>query len=444
MAFKDLREFIQALQARGDLKLINGASPELEIGGVSQIAAESPQSPALLFDSIGGFAVGQRVLTNVIASKARERLVFGISEELSDKDALHLLKEKLAHYQPIAPVKTSDAPIRQNSLTGDQLDLGKLPWLRWYEGEREPCHYDAVIATRRPDSAKLQILSANLSPVGRDTLTLRGAAIGAANWSDGKACPVAIVLGHEPALLAAALLTATAPNADYGLAGYLRGAPVEIIDGESSGLPIPAAAEIVLEGVIEPRANADQERPETAGATVKVQRACFRDDPIVIGNAPFFDAYHGVLASGAASLWRELERMGIANIVAVNRRAWGVTILAIKQAADGDVQRTAKALMESSAGRDMRYAVIVDDDIDPYNLEKVFWAIVTRYEAQQAVQILRRLQGDAGTAAAPGSVVIIDGCRPFRWLDKFPRTTDISEELMRKTVEKWGKVLERR
>jgi 3-polyprenyl-4-hydroxybenzoate decarboxylase len=92
----------------------------------------------------------------------------------------------------------------------------------------------------------------------------------------------------------------------------------------------------------------------------------------------------------------------------------------------------------------MRYAVIVDDDIDPYNLEKVFWAIVTRYEAQQAVQILRRLQGDAGTAAAPGSAVIIDGCRPFRWLDKFPRTTDISEELMRKTVEKWGKVLERR
>ena len=169
-----------------------------------------------------------------------------------------------------------------------------------------------------------------------------------------------------------------------------------------------------------------------------MQRISFRDDPIAIGNAPFLNAYHGVLASGAASLWQELERMGVANIVAINRRAWGVTILAIKQAADGDVQRAAKALMESSAGRDLRYALIVDDDIDPYNLEKVFWAIVTRYEAQQAVQILRRLQGE------PGSAVIIDGCRPFRWIDKFPRTTDISAELMKTTLEKWGKVLERR
>jgi UbiD family decarboxylase len=275
-------------------------------------------------------------------------------------------------------------------------------------------------------------------------LTLRGAAIDAKIWPDDKAYPAAIALGHEPALLAAALLGATAAHADYGLAGYLRGAPVEIIDGESTGLPILAAAEMVLEGVIEARANADQKRPETTGATMKVQRVYFRDDPIVIGNAPFFGAYHGVLASGAAPLWHELERMGVASIVAVNRRPWGVTILAIKQAADGDVQRTAEALMESSAGRDLRYAVIVDDDIDPYNLEKVFWAIVTRYEAQQAVQILRRLQGKAGPTAAPGSAVIIDGCRPFRWLDKFPRTTDISEELMKKTVEKWGKVLERR
>ena len=257
MAFKDLRVFIQALQARRDLKLIKGASPELEIGGISQIAAESAQSPGLLFDSIGGFAVGQRVLTNVIASKARERLVFGMSEELSDKDALHLLKEKLDHYQPIAPVQASEAPIRQNSLAGDRLDLAQLPWLRWYESERERCHYDAVVATRRPDSAKLQISRANLLPLSRDTLILRGAAIGAKIRSDDEARPVAIALGHDPALLATALLRATAVNADYGLAGFLRGAPVEIIDGESSGLPIPAHAEIVLEGVIEPRANAD-------------------------------------------------------------------------------------------------------------------------------------------------------------------------------------------
>jgi len=443
MSFKDLREFIQVLQQRGELKTIDGASAELEIGGVSQIAAESPQCPALLFDSIDGFARGRRVLTNVVANKARERLACGISEELSDKDALLALKEKLKQCQPIAPVQASQAPIRQNSLTGNQIDLGKLPWLRWHEGERDRCHHDAVVISRDPGSARVEMTSADFTLIDRDTIEARvqpfnGEPVWQRYWAAGKPCPVAISLGHEPGLLAAAVIGAPDRNSDYGLAGWLRGGAIEVIDGEHTGLPIPAAAEIVLEGELAPAVSGDQSDGKSIGARVKIQRVNFREEPILIGNSPLFGANHGVLVSRAASVWNELERMGIANIVAINQRPWGVTILAIKQLAEGDVQRVAKALLESSAVHNLRYGVIVDDDIDPYTLEKVFWAIVTRYEAQQALQIVRR------PLAAPGSAAIIDGCRPFRWIDKFPRTTDISEELMQKTVEKWGKVLERR
>lgn len=451
MPFKDLREFIHVLQARGELKTIGGASADLEIGGVSQIAAESPQCPALLFDSISGFTPGQRVLTNLMANKARERLVFDISEELSDKDALQTLQDKLKQYQPIPPVKTGQAPVRQNSLTGNQIHLKQLPWLRWHDGDGEPCHYGAVVVTREPGSNHIGIASADFAFIDGDKLEARracasSAAVWQKYWANGRPCPVAISLGHEPSLLAAALVNSPATNWGYDFAGWLRGAPVEVIDGDHTSLPIPATAEVVLEGELLPAVSGDQAGAKASGPTVKVQRLYCRDEPILIGNSPFLDATHGVLASSAASLWTELERMGIANIVAVNQRAWGVTILAIKQRADGDVQRAAQALMESSAGPNLRYAMIVDDDIDPYNLEKVFWAIATRYEAQQALQIVRRPRGEAcaSNRPAPGSAAIIDACRPFRWIDRFPRTTDISAELMKKTVEKWGKLLERR
>ena len=160
---------------------------------------------------------------------------------------------------------------------------------------------------------------------------------------------------------------------------------------------------------------------------------------------------HGVLASRAAYLWNELDDLGVANIIAVNHRPWGATIVSIKQLDAGHVKRVARALMESSAGRNLRFAIIVDEDIDPYNLEKVFWAIATRYEPEYALDIARRLRGDSvvaeegGSAAThTGSAAIIDACRPYRWMDKFPRTTDISEELVKKTVEKWGKIFAQR
>ena len=113
MPSKDLREFIRALQDSGGIKTIEGASCELEIGGVTQIAADSAKCPALLFDAIEGFPKGHRVLTNVLANKARERLVFGVAQELSDKEALRSWKEKLKQPKPISPAQAKLTPVKE-------------------------------------------------------------------------------------------------------------------------------------------------------------------------------------------------------------------------------------------------------------------------------------------------------------------------------------------
>jgi len=468
MPIKDLREFIRALQDSGGIKTIEGASSELEIGGLTQIAADSAKCPALLFDTIKGFPKGHRVLTNVLANKARERLVFGVAQELSDKEALMSWKEKLKQHKPISPAQAKIAPVKQNKVAEEQVDLGKFPWLRWHENDRDQCQYGALLVTRDPTSGQISITSHPLALGSRDRIVARVASgdidpVWQKYWTVGKPCPVAISLGQDPGLLAAAIMGAPEGNLDYGFAGWIRGEPVEVTDGELTGLPIPAAAEVILEGKLAPpgAAQAAEELPAhitppqigngPPGPTVNVHRIYFRNDPIIIGNPPIMGSTHGVLASRAARLWNDLEDLGIANIVAVNHRPWGATIVSIKQLDAGHVKRVARALMESSAGRDLRFAIIVDEDIDPYNLEKVFWAIATRYEPEYALDIAGRLRGasvaaeEGGSAAThTGSAAIIDACRPYQWMDKFPRTTDISEELVKKTVEKWGKIFAQR
>ena len=197
MPFKDLREFISALQERGELKSIDGATAELEIGAVTQIAAESAQCPAILFDSIPGFSKGQRVLTNAIANKARERLPFGFSQDLTDKDALTAWKDKLKRYQPITAADMAQAPVKQNVLAANQIDLAKLPWLRWYDDDPIPCQHGSLVVTKDPRSGEISIAAHSFAWIDRDTIAARVETGGSdpvwqEYWARGKPCPVAI------------------------------------------------------------------------------------------------------------------------------------------------------------------------------------------------------------------------------------------------------------
>src|SRR5262245_28387777 len=388
MPFKDLREFVETLGEIDQIKHLEGASPDLEIGAVAQLAAESTKCPALVFDGLKGFPRGCRVLTNVITNKTRERLVFGIAAELSDKDACQLWKDKLKRYAPIVPTQVADGPVKENALLGENIDLHKIPWPRWHQDDGGFCHHGSFAVTRDPESGESVCRLLSLMLVDRNTLLARVAAgytepIWQKYWRSGKQCPVAISLGHDPALFAAALIS----DQGYGFAGWMRGAAVEVTRGDSAGLPIPATADVVLEGEIAAPASGQQR----GGPTAKIHSMFFRSEPIVLGNAPYAGANYGVLSSKAAFVWNELEALGIPNIAAVNHYDWGCTIVAIKQPYPGHVKRVAHAVLGTSVGRDVRLVIVVDDDIDPYNLEKVFWAIATRYEPEFALDIVRRL-----------------------------------------------------
>jgi 4-hydroxy-3-polyprenylbenzoate decarboxylase len=162
-------------------------------------------------------------------------------------------------------------------------------------------------------------------------------------------------------------------------------------------------------------------------------------------------AARAVLGDRAVLVWSELERLGVPGIVGVSKH-WGLTIIAVKQAFPGHAMRAAMGALGGIAGYYGKYVILVDDDINPYDLDEVIWAIATRSQPSESIDILRRTwtnridprmdpwkreRGDL-----TGSVAIIDATRPFHWRDRFPPTIAMEQELRRSTEAKWGSMLD--
>jgi UbiD family decarboxylase len=281
-------------------------------------------------------------------------------------------------------------------------------------------------------------------------------------WAKGRPCPVAISLGQEPSLLVAAGTNLSWGVPEYGFSGWMRGAPVEVTKGAVTDLPIPASAEVVLEGeMLAPETGTDIEGPfgefsgyygggaRPAPVTI-VKSILYRNNPIILGSPPFLGSSRGVLSSRGILVWNELEALGIPDIKAVNY-SWGMCIISLKQAYPGHAMRAAHGAMGGTAGYHGRFVIVVDEDIDPYNLEQVLWAIATRCDPETSLDVCRRIwsykidprlpKHKKEVADYTGSVAIIDACRPYHWINEFPATTQISDELLKETSEKWGKFI---
>jgi UbiD family decarboxylase len=466
--FHDLRGYIAKLETLGELTVIPGANPNLEIGAITEIASFRKKCPAVLFDSIQGFEKGYRVLTNFLSNRTRERLVFGVPNDLTDPEAVLYWKNKLKEFAPVEPVEVKDAPVKENVWLRADVDLTRFPWPKWHQRDGGPYICATSCVTRDPESRYINLGSYRFMLLGKNKIVAHigsghhGDVIRKKYWAKAKSCPIAISLGQEPSLLAAAGTNLSWGVSEYGFSGWMRGAPVEVTQGVATDLPIPATAEVILEGeMLAPAAGMDVEGPfgefsgyygggaRPAPVTVVTSILC-RNDPIILGAPPFLGSSRGVLSSRGILVWNELEALGIPDIRAVNY-SWGMCIISLKQAYPGHAMRAAHGAMGGTAGYHGRFVIVVDEDIDPYNLEQVLWAIATRCDPETSLDVCRRIwsykidprlpKHKKEVADYTGSVAIIDACRPYHWFDDFPATTQISEELLKETSAKWAGIL---
>jgi 4-hydroxy-3-polyprenylbenzoate decarboxylase len=288
-------------------------------------------------------------------------------------------------------------------------------------------------------------------------------------WEQGKSCPVVVAFSADPVLFTLAHTKVAWGNSELDYAGGIMGRPLKIIRGPLTALPIPAGAEIAIEGEVPPPAV--ESRPEGpfgewpgyySGGTIgtgepqpviQVKAIYHRDDPLLEEEAPLWTGAMKIDGNPTAGiLWDQLEAAGIQNVVGVYNHSPYFTVVAIQQKYAGHAKQAGLATLScAAAARNGRYVVVVDEDIDPTNMKELLWAMMTRVDPPTNIDII---DGCWSTPLDPrmppdkreskdhtNGRAVFYAVRPFEWKDKFPKVSRSSRELRERVIAKFRDVI---
>ena len=328
-----------------------------------------------------------------------------------------------------------------------------------------------------PDTGWINASIYRVQVHGPDRVTIQfdhggrhGAIIARKYWERGTPCPVAVVNGEDPALFVAGFEYLPAGVGEYDFAGAIKGAPIEIAPAPITGLPVPARAEIILEGHLKPLDETSlMEGPfgEFTGYFAADRRPCpvmeiaaihHRNDPILFGSPPMkarFPRFHfGLPLRACRHIWSNLEAAGVTDVSGVWQHVSQLmTVVAVRQRYDGHAKRA--ALVAAAHSYMGRLVVVVDDDVDCSDLADVMWAVSTRCEPSEQTDIVRnawssaldpRIPPDAkerGVTSHSKLIVEAVEARSPGWRN-FPKLSALSHEDAGAIEKKWGAALKGR
>jgi UbiD family decarboxylase len=472
MAKQDLRVWIAEMEAANQLQKVSGAELEEEIGGIVDVYQRKIGNKAVLFDDIPGFPSGYRILANILTSIPRINLTIGMPVSSGEIDLVQFWRRYMREMKSIPPRTVANGLIQENVKAGNELDLLTIPTPKWHE--RDGGHFigtGCMVIMKEPDSGWINYGAYRVQVHGRNVASVHctkgkhGNLIMRKYHERGEPCPIAVVVGMHPALFMVSGLEIPYGKNEYDVAGGLLGEPVEVIGGPRTGLPIPASAEIAFEGFVHPDDLVDEgpfgewcgyyvagKKKETA---IRVETLMHRNDPILVGAIPGIPPdddsfYRGTYRSGA--VWNQLEAAGIPEVKGVWAHAAGGSRLwltvSIKQQYGGHSKQAGLVASQCHAGAYAnRFVIVVDDDIDPSNMDKVIWAMCTRCDPREGLELLRGCWSGTSDPMNYGSGdnrnarVIIDACKPWSRRDSFPITVGSSKELDKRIHEKWAHIL---
>lgn len=326
MSFPDLRSFIAHLDSIGELRRVSQpVSPYLEAAEIADRAVKQG-GPAILFENVEGHTMP--VVMNLFGTRRRMAMALGV-EDLNDiGDRLRSLIDvrlgggliglmsnlpKLREVASLPPKRVRSGPVQHTVLRGDQVDLTRLPVLTTWPQDGGPFVTLPLVISRDPVKGDVNVGMYRMQVYDKNTTAMHwqrhktGARHLQSAKEAGVRLEVAVALGGDPALTYAA--TAPIPPVpginEFSLTGFLRGKSVELVKCVSVDLEVPAQAEIVLEGYIDPHEPWREEGPfgdHTGFYTLvdlypafHVTTLTMRQDPIypatIVGRPPMEDAY---------------------------------------------------------------------------------------------------------------------------------------------------------
>ncbi|MEW7976494.1 MAG: 4-hydroxy-3-polyprenylbenzoate decarboxylase [Candidatus Sedimenticola endophacoides] len=277
MRYRDLRDFIQQLEQKGELKRIRTeVDPHLEITEICDRTLRAG-GPALLFERVRGSDVP--LLGNLFGTPRRVALGMGeesvgalrevgrLLAQLKEPEPPRGIKDalqKLPIFKKVldmAPKEVRDAPCQERVLEGAAVDLDRLPIQTCWPGDVAPLITWGLVITRGPEKPRQNLGIYRMQKLGRNRLIMRwlshrGGALDYRDWQQahpGQPFPVSVALGADPATILGAVTPVPDTLSEYSFAGLLRGSRTEVARCKGSNdLQVPAAAEYVLEGHIHP------------------------------------------------------------------------------------------------------------------------------------------------------------------------------------------------
>jgi phenylphosphate carboxylase beta subunit len=465
----DLREFVAKCEQVGQLKRVKTEVDwDLEISHICKIAEEK-SGPALLFENVKGYS--SPVLTGAFATTQRLAMILGKDPKLS---LVELTKEwvNLSVKDVILAKEVKEGPIFENIVDGDKIDTFAFPSPKFYELDGGRYFGTAVfMVIQDPENGKVNLGTYRMGilddkSVGVQILKGKTAdRIMKKYAKQGKKMPACAIIGGDPLHIFASAATVSGAKSGYDVVSSLRGEPVEIVKGQVTGLPIPAAAEIVLEGEIDPT-QLRNEGPfgEYTGyyteelikpipkPALDVKRVYYRNNPILwetsVGR-PVGDQHMLYAFARNASLWMDLEKMQIPGIKSVYTlpEASGrfIVVVSVQQMYPGHADQVGAAVIASNTGTyGVKMVIIVDDDIEADDLPRVWWALGTRYSPARGTQIINRGRSTPLDPAIGAdevkfitSRIILDATIPYEWKVK-PTEIKLNQPMLDKVKAKWN------
>ncbi|WP_221075267.1 4-hydroxy-3-polyprenylbenzoate decarboxylase [Agarivorans aestuarii] len=469
MKYKDLRDFIDLLEQRGELKRISvEVSTELEMTEICDRTLKAG-GPALLFENVKGHSMP--VLGNLFGTP--ERVALGMGQEsvsalrevgtwlsyLKEPEppkGLKELWEKLPIFKQVLNMPTKklrSAPCQEIVWSGDEVDLDKLPIQHCWPGDVAPLVTWGLTITRGPYKKRQNLGIYRQQKLAKNKLIMRwlshrGGAIDFREFQElnpGKPYPVSVALGADPATILGAVTPVPDTLSEYAFAGLLRGGRTETVQCISNDLEVPASAELVLEGYLEPNETAPEgpygdhtgyynEVDEFPVFTIT--HITMRKDPIYhstyTGRPPDEPAVLGVALNEVFVPILQKQFPEIVDFyLPPEGCSYRMAVVTIKKQYPGHAKRVMLGVW--SFLRQFMYTkfvIVCDDDINARSWQDVIWAITTRMDPSRDTTLIDHTPIDYLDFASPvsglGSKMGMDAT------NKWPGETN----------REWGEVIE--
>jgi 4-hydroxy-3-polyprenylbenzoate decarboxylase len=472
MPFRDNREYIEALEKAGEIvRVEEEVDWDLEAGAIIRRSYEQ-KLPAPFFQKIKGYPKGFRMFGAPLSNFRRLAIAMDLDPDSHPSVILDEYHQRALH--PIKPVVVKDAPCKENIRIGDQVDLYELPAPMVHDGDggRYISTWHFVI-TKDLDSdwvnwGMYRQMIHNSQSLGGLFLPTQDIGVMYYRKYEPKNLPMpfATAIGPDPISALCSCASYGVGKSEADLAGGIRRQPVELVKCETSDLLVPAHAEIIIEGEVLPHERVDEgpfgeytgyrSSPRMPRPVYRVKAITFRNDPILtVANMgmPIDEGDICLSVCGRTDIKTILDNYGfpITGIHLPPECSGHMVVVAVQTKYTNIASHIAHAIWGTKLP--YPYVVVVDSDVDAYNITEVLHAIVTKCHPVKGIRVEEHAVGHPllpflsleERMWGKGAAVLFDCTWPLDWPKEIaiPRKASFKDiypkEIQEKVLNKWQK-----